>query len=341
LDRVALVDIYKFYYDSHFHNALVLVAAICFYGMVSNESTSSFFLRMASIILVIISWITAPMIFNPYATSDTLSNDVKNLHDWVATDFTHRMLKDPALHIANEEPSESKRKDLLNRWITSKSTWQAWFLKSIVDEWEEEDRWFSHVFLSRVKQFIQKFINLLWQYFPWFVFGQFYWRLQSLYYLLILISCIIFVTAIDARYTNENEHFTIWKGLLFLCIPPLLVFFFYGHVNFSFLVVSTMLHTIVAFILSDLVLGIYNVWVKHSSKKTSWEGEMDETRELLIPRLLAPRFLIGLQRMWPYVTMILLSLVGLFTVMVSGGLTTLLFNGRVADMWHRAYLLRK
>jgi len=259
---------------------------------------------------------------------------LKHIHSWVATGFSRKMLQEPEVHLANAELSDSKRGNRLTRWATDKNAWQAWFLKSIIDEWEEEDK-SSHGRISIIKQFIQKLVNLAWRFFPWFVLGEFYWRMESLYYLVVMLSCIIFIWSIDARYTSQNEHFTIWKATLFLCVPPTIVFYIYGQIHMADLVVSTILHIMVFFILCDWTLGLYNIWIKFSIKGKS---DMELTRELLVPRLLVPRALISLQRIWPYFSMILLAIIGLLTVMVSGGLTTLLFNGRVADMWHRAYL---
>jgi len=77
LDRMSLVDIYKCYFDSHFHNALVLLACAILYGIIEPEPLDAYFLRMWSILLVVFSWITAPIIFNAYATADALHTDLK------------------------------------------------------------------------------------------------------------------------------------------------------------------------------------------------------------------------------------------------------------------------
>lgn len=74
---MSLVDIYKCYFDSHFHNAIVLLACTILYWFVSEETAYSYFLRIASILLVIFSWLMAPVVFNPYATADALHTDLK------------------------------------------------------------------------------------------------------------------------------------------------------------------------------------------------------------------------------------------------------------------------
>lgn len=63
------------------------------------------------------------------------------MNDWTAAEFTYSSLNDPGLHIANIEPKENKRKDELKKWIDARGSWQAWFTKVIVDEWEEEDKY--------------------------------------------------------------------------------------------------------------------------------------------------------------------------------------------------------
>lgn len=320
---------------------MLLLAAVCIYSAVSDESLASFFLRTASILLVIFSWLMAPIIFNPYATSESLSNDLKNMHEWINADFTTSMLNDPALHIANAEPKLPRRKDEVNKWIANKASWQAWFLKSIVDEWEEEDTWFSREFMSRLKLIIQKSVAMAWQYFPWFVFCQFYWGVPSLYYLITLAACIVFMNTIDSRYTNQHEHFTIWKASFVICVPPIVVFFIYGNLSLGELVVSTILNIMVCFIILDFGLGVFNIFIKLTTVSMTWNKSIENLRELLIPRMQVPRVFIRLQRLWPFVALVLLSSVNLLTVIFSGGLTTLLFNGRVADVWNRAYLLQK
>jgi hypothetical protein len=60
--------------------------------------------------------------------------------DWTSAEFTVHSLNDPGLHIANLEPKDNKRKDELKKWIDARGSWQAWFAKSITDEWEEEDK---------------------------------------------------------------------------------------------------------------------------------------------------------------------------------------------------------
>ena len=61
--------------------------------------------------------------------------------DWASAEFTVHALNDPGLHIANLEGKENKRKDELKRWIDARGSWQAWFVKSMTDEWEEEDKY--------------------------------------------------------------------------------------------------------------------------------------------------------------------------------------------------------
>jgi len=177
LDRMSLVDIYKCYFDSHFHNAIVLLSCMIMYWFVSEETSYSYFLRIASILLVIFSWLMAPIIFNPYATADALHTDLKLMNDWNTSSFTYTSLNDPRLHIANIETKDSKRKDEIKKWIDARGSWQAWFIKSITDEWEEEDKVFRHP-LNYLKSLLQKTVLLAWRYLPWFILGQFYFRLQ-------------------------------------------------------------------------------------------------------------------------------------------------------------------
>jgi hypothetical protein len=224
LDRMSLVDIYKCYFDSHFHNALVLLACSIMYAIIMPEPATAYFLRVWSILLVIFSWITAPIIFNAYATADALHTDLKSMNEWSTASLSKHAIEDTKLHVANSELRDAKRKDELKKWTDAKLSWQAWFIKQIIDEWEEEDTWTSSP-LNIVKIMIQKSVQLAWRYLPWFLIAQFYFRLPSLIYFLSFILITVFTTAIDKRYTNQHEHFTVWKASVLIVFPSMIVFF--------------------------------------------------------------------------------------------------------------------
>jgi len=312
----------------------VLLACVVMYWFVSTESVFSFFLRVGSILLVIISWITAPIIFNPYATADALHTDLKNMNEWSSASFYKSSLLDTKLHIANSNPKPGTRKDELKTWSDSKISWQAWFIKLYIDEWEEEDSWQKHP-LNIFKMILQKGVLFLWRYLPWFLIGQYYFRLTSLVYFISFICLTFFTMAIDKRYTNQHEHFTVWKASVCIALPSMLVFFIYGDVTIGELIVSIFSCILASFVAFDWCIGIFNLKVKILGGKDSG------SRDLLIERLKIPRVFFKLQRIWPFVCLLVLGAVNLVTVVFSGGLTTLIFNGRVADMWNRAYLYQK
>jgi hypothetical protein len=331
---MSLTEIYKCYFDSHFHNAIVLLASAIMYWFISTETTFSYFLRVASILLVIFSWLMAPIVFNPYATADALHTDLKAMTDWTSAEFTVNSLNDPGLHIANLETKDNKRKDELKKWIDARGSWQAWFVKSVTDEWEEEDKHFKHP-LNIFKALLQKTVLLAWRYLPWFLLGQYYFRTQSVYYFVSFIFTAVFVSTIDERYTNQHEHFALWKASVLIIAPSMIVFYFYGDISFGELFLSVVLCIMICFVMADWALGIYNLKLKIKSK---WQID---ARDLLLERYRVPRFLVRLQKLWPFAALVLLGSVNLITVVFCGGLTTLLFNGRVADMWNRAYLYQK
>jgi len=354
LDRASLVDLYKCYFDSHFRNAMVLLAQVVMYRIVSDDTTTSFFLRTASVILVTISWLTAPIIFNPYATSESLHLDLQAMADWTQTDLALSKLSDFQLHVANMEPRDPKRKDELNKWTLQRGSWQAWVLRGLVDEWEEQDRqfqkrerWFSRI-INLFKIAVQRVVSESWFYLPWLIVGQYYWRLQGLYYFITFAVCGTFVHAIDTYYTNQHENLSIWKASVLIVVPFMVVYFLYGNVTFGELIVSEIMFLMSCFFVLDIGVGIYNLYCKWSvTRKATARGvPVDnhhgmDPRDLLLARMRMPRLFLAFRRLWPYASLPLLSLSSLITVIFSGGLTTLLFNGRVADMWNRAYLYQK
>lgn len=343
LDRRSMVEMYKAYFLSHFQDALVLVFAVIVYGAVSSESGLAVFLRMASTILVLFSWLMAPVIFNPYPTRDSLYEDIRQMRDWLETGFR----KGLAFKEANGDGAigtgpSADRAAKVNAWWAKQEelSWQAWFVKSVyVDVWETADRWFGTP-LNFCIWYTQQLVFWLWRYLPWLVLAQFYWALDSVYYTVVIIVVYVLFFALDHCMRNMHEYFTLLQVAPLFLLPPLVVFFRYGRITAFNLILSMFVYVLGLFALIEVVLGVWNILVKtrtcYGRKETG--GKKAKPKKLLGRRLKIPLVFFNLQIIWPYITMAVLTFGTFITVAFGGALTALLYNGRVADMWHRAYL---
>eukprot|EP00760_Papus_ankaliazontas_P012249 PhM_4_TR1522/c0_g1_i1/m.50012 len=89
LDRNTLVDIYTQYSESHLHEALLIVICLIVYGVYGEDTFGSYLLRTFTIIIITISWLWAPVFFNPAPSVQELQNDVKELMSWLSAKFRH------------------------------------------------------------------------------------------------------------------------------------------------------------------------------------------------------------------------------------------------------------
>jgi len=61
------------------------------------------------------------------------------MNEWSSAPLSKSAIEDMKLHVANAELKDARRKDELKKWSDARVSWQAWFIKQIIEEWEEED----------------------------------------------------------------------------------------------------------------------------------------------------------------------------------------------------------
>ena len=93
LDRTGFTAMYKAYSESHYHEALLIAGALAIYGIYGLDPPGAYLLRTFNIILIVFSWLWAPILFNPAPTTQDLQNDAKEILDWA----TNAKSKDPDL----------------------------------------------------------------------------------------------------------------------------------------------------------------------------------------------------------------------------------------------------
>jgi hypothetical protein len=86
LERSSFVGMYKAYSESHYHEALQILAVLIIYASYSTDPVGSYFVRTVTIYLIVISWLWAPILFNPAPTTQDLQSDAKELLDWLTND---------------------------------------------------------------------------------------------------------------------------------------------------------------------------------------------------------------------------------------------------------------
>ena len=85
LDRVKLKTLFMNYSTSHFNEGLKLLAALIVYFFVTTDGFVTAIVRTASIILIVISWLFAPVLFNPFPSIKKAIFDLKSMNDWISS----------------------------------------------------------------------------------------------------------------------------------------------------------------------------------------------------------------------------------------------------------------
>ncbi|CUI14841.1 glucan synthase-like protein, putative [Bodo saltans] len=110
LDRAGFVSMYKSYAESHYHEGLLIGLALIVYAVYGSDPVGAYLLRCWNIILIVISWMWAPIVFNPAPTTQDMQRDLKEILDWSTNDhreganldaMTHKLKKVHFLRLAS------------------------------------------------------------------------------------------------------------------------------------------------------------------------------------------------------------------------------------------------
>jgi hypothetical protein len=331
-----MVELYRAYFHSHFQDGIVLFAAVLFYTSISDESPLANFLRLLSIIFVFISWLLAPVIFSPFPTRDSLYDDINEMLSWIRQPFK----KGEFLRVNESE----NRSQMASFWTKQEQlSWQGWFMKNIyVDMWDTTDRWFNTP-LNILIWYGQQAIFLLWRYLPWVILAWFYYDTESVYYALTIVVLIIALFSIEKFMRNVHDYFTLLKTLPVFLLPPLILFYQYGKLTFIALLQSMFMYVLAVFVVIEVALGLWNFVGKVRVRTffTSPHNNNTSKQQRLVGwRLFIPLMFFKPQIIWPYITLVILTIGNFFTIAFSGAVTAFLYNGRVSDKWSRAYVAR-
>src|SRR3990167_310349 len=84
LSRSNLLMIYRGYFKSHFSEGLKLLAALIIYFLITTDGFMTATIRTASILLVVFSWLFAPLVFNSFPFRENILSDIYSMNDWIA-----------------------------------------------------------------------------------------------------------------------------------------------------------------------------------------------------------------------------------------------------------------
>ena len=76
--------IYRGYFKSHFSEGLKLLAALIIYFLITTDGFMTATIRTASILLVVFSWLFAPLVFNTFPFRENILSDIYSMNDWIA-----------------------------------------------------------------------------------------------------------------------------------------------------------------------------------------------------------------------------------------------------------------
>jgi len=277
----------------------------------------------------------APVLFNPYPTRDGLYEDIKDMMEWVHQPFRKGEFK--SANNSDERPTK------MNVFWTKalESSWQGWFMKNIyVDVWETIDRFFNSP-LNLLTWYSQQTIFWLWRYFPWVLLAWLYWNTESVYYAVTIVVVCVILFSIEKFMRNMHQYFAILKILPIFLIPPMVLFYENGTLTGLQLLQSMFMYIIVGFMLIEVILGVWNVTVKIFTGTVFRNSGRGVQRRLMGWRLFVPLMVFQPQVIWPYATIAVLTIGNFLTIAFGGALTAFLYNGRVADIWSRAYIQQR
>jgi hypothetical protein len=84
LDRPNYIEAYKSYSESHFHEALLILMVLIIYGVYGSDPPGAYLLRTFTILLIVISWFWAPLVFISAPTTRDLQADTKSMITWIS-----------------------------------------------------------------------------------------------------------------------------------------------------------------------------------------------------------------------------------------------------------------
>eukprot|EP00756_Hemistasia_phaeocysticola_P008616 Hpha_TRINITY_DN14678_c0_g1::TRINITY_DN14678_c0_g1_i1::g.48572::m.48572 len=85
LERQTMIEMYKNYSESHYVEGFMVVICLFVYGIYGSDPIGAYLARTFTIIIIAISWLWAPLIFNPMPTTQELQVDVGVMVDWIST----------------------------------------------------------------------------------------------------------------------------------------------------------------------------------------------------------------------------------------------------------------
>jgi hypothetical protein len=221
----------------------------------------------------------------------------------------------------------------------------AWYMNEVLlSPWSDEEMWFSTIVLL-----MQKGTLGFMSYTPWILFSV--WACPSLsqswWYGVPLFLMIVFFGVLNYCLPHLHEMFNILK----MYVPGLALlsgvyFVSAWKVSMKDLLFFLLFYSILWAMLVDFMISSWNFRAKLRNwwQRTTLSAGGFVTRpriaqhedSLWYDRLIIPRFLFGIQKVYPILALCLFTLLNGFLCLFNTTLTTLIYSPAVANAWKRA-----
>eukprot|EP01059_Diplonema_ambulator_P030078 TRINITY_DN5031_c1_g1_i3.p1 TRINITY_DN5031_c1_g1~~TRINITY_DN5031_c1_g1_i3.p1 ORF type:complete len:900 (+),score=311.38 TRINITY_DN5031_c1_g1_i3:305-2701(+) len=85
LARQSMKEMYQTYSESHFIEGFLIFICLVIYAAYGSDPVVPYLARTFTIILIAMSWLWAPVVFNPMPTTQELQTDLSAMMDWIGT----------------------------------------------------------------------------------------------------------------------------------------------------------------------------------------------------------------------------------------------------------------
>ena len=350
LARSTLKQMLQRYTKSHFMGALMLLFGVLLYFLITQEQFLTAIIRMWSIELILLSWLLAPVVFNPFPNSLGLSKDIVECLRWIQTPF----------------PIKYKPSNYANKIWATKDSPEERLLKNLQEE-HAETSWefsfwtqlFEESLISTTSKTNSKmgtfsfFVDMTLTFGQWVIFillpvyGMIALALIKIWSVSTLPIIILFV-AFLFLYLMTQEILTgrsrgVIAGVLIVTLIFCLVFWVFSIRTISYLdlILSLFLDLVVIYFIDAVFRGaayfIVSRFIRGRTIKGASKADNFEVREKVLCHALfirdVMRFVSQAPKAFPLILTLILYLAQLLMCWLASTLMSILYNTRVTHRW--------
>lgn len=363
LERSTLKNILQRYTKSHFLSALKLLFGVLFYFLVADEDFATKFVRMLSIILILLSWMLAPIIFNPFPNTVQCAADLKETLAWLGVSFPlffdmSSLIERATAHDPLKSmPEPQGRRNELNESTRQKS-WEFDFWL----EYLEGSRMPESVIQSNLSFIAQNLLTLL----KWFVFSFFsnyvmigltvvkLWSVDTIP-VVVLVLGFIFIILLSQQVLSGSAQ-GVYSGFAIILLFLTLTYWYLvvRTVDTFAVFMSLLLDLVLLFLLDEVLRGFIYVCFVLGLRSINYEldansNEMTHLANTKFFGNISPqsvpfccfyvnyrpmiRFVAQFSKLFPTLLASIFYVTDYITQIIGGFLTSVLYNSRIAHRW--------